>query len=332
MNQEIFEKEINKKTNLIIGSIFIAIGIFMIFFTYYLFQNDEKKIRSLHEVILEDKKEEYAYLNVEMMTEEFAVLDNQNAYFIWDDKYAYIVVLKKEDRESLNAIFEYSYDESKEKPESVRIKGYTKEIPSDLKRIAIECYNEIFEEQILTQSNFSDYLGLIYLDTNNTPMNQYGIAFFVIAGILILTGSIISITYFTNKKKTKKYLEKYAGQLETIKFALDNPDNFYLKKQKAVLTKDYLVTFQGGLQIIDYKDIIWYYPYEQRVNGAITNRSLYIITSDFTKHVIGNFAVYGKDKENFTNLYAKISEYCPTSLEGYTKENQKLIKEKKANQ
>ena len=86
------------------------------------------------------KAEEYASVDVQIMTDYFAKNDyagiEHKTYIVWDNQekpYMYIVDLNDKTREALNSIYDYSYaEEEMDAPETVTIKGMTKTIPSDL--------------------------------------------------------------------------------------------------------------------------------------------------------------------------------------------------------
>ncbi len=138
--KEEFLKNIEKgKISLIVGVIFLVTSLISGVMVFYNKNEEMKNITPLADV---DKENVYASIDVNVMTDYFATNDyagiEHKTYFVWDEEYIYIVDLNDQTREALNSIYEYSYAEEKmEEPKAVTIKGMTKTIPSDLKKIAI---------------------------------------------------------------------------------------------------------------------------------------------------------------------------------------------------
>ena len=83
------------------------------------------------------------------------------------------------------------------------------------------------------------------------------------------------------------------------------------------------------MKIIELKSISWLYPYENRHNGVVTNRSICIYTRDKQKHMIGNINNWGKNKDAaYNKLYQLLLEKTPDALHGYSKENKEKVLKK----
>ena len=326
-----FKKNIKVKTGtLIIGLIMLALGIGLEIFAYLHMKNTTE-----NPIILEDanKEGEYVCLNVESMTDYFATYGtekkaSQKVYFLFDDKYMYMANLNENGLKELESIMEYAYseDENKEKPEPIKVCGITTFIPSKLKSLAINAYNEMADEKILTNSNFESYLTDFYINTEGGPKEDI-IWQSLLIGCLSLPGIALIFSYLKNAKMTKATLSKFTNEMDRIKSDACAPDTLYEKKASIYLTKDYIINFATGFEIYNYNEIIWIYPYEFRQNGVITQKSIYVVTNDSKVHVIANMPTSKKNNIRYDEIYESLLLKVPNALHGYSKENVQKSKE-----
>lgn len=329
-NREEFEKNIKKgKVYLILGAIFLVMAIASVVFNYVEAQKEMKNISALIDVSEEEK---YASVDVQIMTDYFATNDytgiEHKTYFVWDDQYIYIVDIDDENREKLNAIYDYSYDSNEDAvaPEAVTLKGMTKTIPTDLKKIAIDAYNDLFDEDLLNSSNFSQYLGLVYLDTYEDPMTGFPSKLLYSLPSLII-GLILLFCYYKMTNTTKKCIARLEDKWETVLNEVDSADAIYYKKAKLYLTNSYMISYMNGLEVYDYNDIIWIYPHEYRYNGSVTQKSIFVVTKDSKAHKLATVSTSKKNLIMFDEMYNTFLNKMPHALSGYTKENREKAKE-----
>lgn len=328
--KEEFLKNIkSNKITLIVGILFLLSSLVSGIVVYSNKGKEMKDVKALAEV---KKEEVYASVDVQVMTDYFATNDyagiEHKTYFVWDKEYLYIVDLNDKTRESLNPIYDYSYAKEKqeEKPSPVTIKGMTKTIPSDLKKIAIDAYNTLYDEKILNTSNFSDYLGVVYLDTYESPMTDLTTELIVCLPFLII-GAIVIFVYFRKNMVTKKCIEKLEGKWEEVLQEMDATDNFYFKKARVYITRNYVVSYAGGLEVYPYSDIVWIYPHEYRYNGALSQKSIMMVTKNGKAHKLATVSASKKNLNTFDEMYDTLMNRMPNALSGYTKENKEKAKE-----
>lgn len=327
-NREEFLKNIQKgKITLIIGIAFIVMSLVSGVMVYYNKQKEMKDVTPLSEV---KKENVYASVDVSIMTDYFATNDyagiEHKTYFVLDEEHLYIVDLNDKSREALNSVYDYSYSEEEmEAPTPVTIKGMTKTIPSDLKKIAISSYNEFFGEKLLNTSNF-DNIFLVYLDTFESPMTDLPMDLIVCLPSLII-GVIVLIAYFRTNYVTKKCIAKLENKWDTLLQEMDASDTFYYKKAKLYLTRSYMVSFMSGLEVYDYNDIVWVYPHEYRYNGSLSQKSLMIVTKNGKAHKLATVSASKKNLTLFDEMYDTFLNRVPNALSGYTKENKEKAKE-----
>ncbi len=329
-NREEFEKNLKKdKIYLILGILFFAFSAISAVIIYLNVQKEMKDVVPLADVKTEGK---YASVDVQVMTDYFATEDStaieHKSYFVWDDKYIYIVDLNDETREKLNEIYDYSYNQEEDAvaPATVTIKGMTKTIPSNLKKIAIDSYNKLFSENLLTSSNFSTYLGVVYLNTFESPMTSLPMK---LVGALptFVIGVILLIVYLTRSRTTKKSIEKLENKWEQVLKEVDSTDAIFYKKAKLYLTRNYLISYLNGLEVYDYKDIVWVYPHEYRYNGSVSQKSIFVVTKNSKAHKLATVSASKKNLVLFDEMYNTFTNRMPDALSGYTKENKEKAKE-----
>ena len=115
----------------------------------------------------------YVYLQIDGLSDEIAIgPDDEKYYVAINDGVGYIVSLSSVELEELNNIHEYTYGNIENRPASVNVYGITKEVPDDLKQIAIDFFNEgLDDEQKITVDQFEDYFGSVLLDTSENPVD-----------------------------------------------------------------------------------------------------------------------------------------------------------------
>jgi len=207
-------------------------------------------------------------------------------------------------------------------------------ISSKLKKIAIEVANEMFEEKVVTTSNFSDYFGSVYIDETEVPDNAsgdvtyYGLGFCV--GIFALMFVIIYVSRIKGTTNFRKNPEKLQEIKEELADLTDNP----YSKLKVYLTRKYVMAKLTGLIAIPYKDIIWEYTQVHYRNGVAMNKSLIICTKDKKKLVIATGSpddsnieeIINKSDSNIEEIMVEIQDNNPEVKIGYTKENRLFFK------
>lgn len=328
MKVELFLKKIQKgKLQLILGIFFgiITLGILIIS------GNDGYKTLKNPTPLLEAKEGDYAYIDVQIMTEHFAVSDSKKiehkSYILWDEnKYLFIAAIDENVRKDLEPIYQYSYSEEEnvEVPPVVRIKGTATQIPNDLQKLARESYNELAGESLVTSNNFKEYFGNYYLDTFKVP----SLFSYLIWALPTLILTVLFFLGFVNvRKNTKKYKLKYAEKWEKILEEIEEEKTIHYEKAKFLITKNYVISYASGLEIFPHQEIVWIYPYEYRYNGMVTQKSIFVITKDSKSHKIGNMGANKKNLVLFDEMYETLLNQMPHVLSGFTKENQEKAKE-----
>lgn len=318
--QDILKKA---KTNLVVWIIVAICSMAIVALS--VFMNDFRKSTSLHEILAAGESPENKLVHVEVSEKPyvFAYYPGDNTgkfYFLMDEEYMYVGFLSEKTFKELDVD---SINEN-----HVTVKGMTKKIPSDIKKLALEAYNEaVDKENKLTSSEFGDYFGLIYLDETETDYMQVILLLVGVIGWFAgLAGTISQIIVVVRLNKTiKKFDEK---EWETINKEMESDDAFYYKNAKLALTKNYIIDFAGGFKPIKYRDILWMYKYEYRYNGVKTQVSIILYTEDKKRHVVAALPGYTKkSKEVNKEIMETIMQKNEKMLVGYTKENRNRMKE-----
>ncbi len=275
---------------------------------------------------------EYVCVVVESMTDFFASSTDgkegeKKIYFLFDSEYLYTANLREKELKKLEKILEYSYDtERTTEPEPVKICGTTKYIDIKLKDLAIDSYNEIFNTDFLTYENFEKYVTNYYIDTASKVDDDF-LWQSVLIGIFFCLGILLIYYYVKNAKNIKQTLSQYSHDLEVIKNEAISLNSLYEKKARIYLTENYIINLAKGLEIIDYKEVIWVYPHESRQNGYITQKSICVVTKDTKVHVI---AVLSANKKNIAvcdKIYDILKQKVANAIQGYSDENREKAKD-----
>lgn len=283
--------------------------------------NKEVKFTYLNDLILEDdNKLKNSYLNVHTSPFVFAEYENEanKFYIVKDSEYLYIVNLNDELYNTITSISDIENN-------PYRIEGYTEEISEDIKKLAIEAYNEAFEEEIINEDNFESYFGSIYLNTNGLHNNaSIWYIFAILVGLVGISG-VYGIAKIS--KKSKKVLNKLKNN-DIKKLAKELEDNDVKTfKNKLYLTKNYIVALVNFIDIIKYNEIVWYFKNEVRTNGIITNNSVVVVTKDGERHVIVLLTNTKKSKIIIDDVMKCLKKKMPNVIVGYTEKNIKKVQE-----
>lgn len=287
---------------------------------------------------------EYAYLEVQGITDAIAIYGNTNDVSDSDnDKYCialnngywYVVDLDDDTMEKLNTIKEYTYstDENSVQPETVKIYGMTEKASDELKQMLVDYYNEgVEEENKIEVSDFERYFGSVLLNVRKSPIDttlEDIVIMFAIVGFIIL--GIYNVCIFIIKNRMKKYLKQndYENIL-TEQLDDDVEEKHY--KDKIIITKDFLVDLKsnGGFVTFKFSDVKWVHIHNVKYYGVVITSSSIIVHLKDGKTNINCVKIKGGTTDEFLEIFNKICEKVPTDcLKGYTKENQEEFKQYK---
>lgn len=286
--------------------------------------------------------DQYAYLNVEGLTDEVAIygdVENENDstndryYIAFNQGYMYIVDLNFETIDLLKPWQDYLYseDENAVAPEPIKIYGMTESIPSELKNYILDYYNEGLEEAYkIKLEDFDMYFGSVLLNVRRVPVDtivEEMIILFAGVGIFILV--ITHIAMFVEKNRVKKYLKKNEYE-EDLARQLDDFVEEKHYKERVILTRDFFVDLKyGGFAVFKYSDVKWIHIHNVKTYGITTSSSIIIHLND-GKTKLGCVEIKGKPTDEFLGIFNRICEKAPVDcLKGYTSENMKAFKEYK---
>ena len=321
----IYIKKENKKK---IVNIILSILILLIAFLFKDMREESikeanEKVTDLNSIIIssEDKTDKKAYIDVKYKPYKFAVSDDtvNSYYIISDEKYMYIAYMSPEDETKLNnGDFENS---------SVKIEGITELTSDEIKKLAVDTYNESVEESNkISMEEFNDYFGPIYLNTtisqtSDTSFYSTIYVLLILAGVITFCINLYKLIAFRNSMKKLKENDEILNEMNDEK-------SFYYEKTHLCLTENYIVTFNGRINAIKYEDVVWMYRFEQRVNGIKSNQCIKIMNNRGKTYSIAEIdLVTKKKKEIYEEIWKNIVEKNDKIVLGYTQENIKQMKE-----
>ena len=329
LNAEAFKKSDKKnQTLLIVGLLLLIITIILVYFGI---KNSSKPLPEPENLgsLIENKnytEDKYSYLDVAIKPYLFAVYETDGKeedakYYLAMDKenHLYILYMKDDKYKELNI------DGIEVNP--IRVYGITKKIPYDIKDLAISSYNELMKNEYLTNDNFKDYVGLIYLDTKS-EVNDSSIYYLgaFLTGFFFV---IMIITYIVIIIKNKKTLKNITNEeIAKIDSEISQMSSSEYNDMKFYLLKDYLVDLSNNIVILKYSDIIWAYPFEQRYNGLLVNKCIKIVDRNNKVYNVSNTKVLNKNKDEIIeDILRKLKEKNADIILGFTSDNRKLVKQ-----
>ena len=316
-----------KKSMLVIGIILFVVFMGLGLLIY------SGEVNAEYEVLTKNTSENvYAKLNVSLLDSAFATetLDGKEKdYYIAFDENdnPFIIVLDKSGLESLRKIQEYTLSETEiEKPNPVMVYGNVSKSDTEVFKYLQEFLKDE-DGNTYTIDELKSVVGENYLDTT-WDNKEEGIFALILFGVFSLSGLILIIVYFVRNKKSKKILEEYERELEKIEEDVKSGKGIHNKKCKVYLTDRYLLSYAGGVILIELNDIVWVYPFITKQNGITTSKSIYVVTNNGKSNVVAVVNTWGKkNKASFEELYQDIINKVPNVLVGYSKENMEKAKE-----
>ncbi len=233
-DQSAFEEEPMKisGTGKISRTIFLLIGLVMIFVSVMtilqgtgMIGKDDKEPEAMLAFDPFTYTEEKQFVAFEMISYPFAsfeLSDAQGLYFVFDEEmYMYIVCMDNALLETEFAeIYEYTFSDALEAPKVGELEGYAMEIDENLKQIAIEEFNYMWNEEIVNEENFTDYFGEYYLDSTYMPgrEGQESAAEMLLSALfgLAIGGYLIYYSVTGYKKRAKAVKEAAAPSTEDM--------------------------------------------------------------------------------------------------------------------
>lgn len=172
-----------------------------------------------------EENQEKQYLDFMLISDPFAEFELSSKlglYFVFDtDMYGYIVCMEQARVEKEFAdIYEYTFSGGETSPGLGHIEGYAQPINSEMMKYAIEEYNWLWNEELINETNFEDYLGTMYLDTTIKPASEENPATLFMFGIffivVFIVGCVVSI------RSSKKKVEEEGWQPQSQASVEDN--------------------------------------------------------------------------------------------------------------
>lgn len=314
-------KEYNKLRILFyVGLLFIVLA--NAAFGWYAMQKTE----SMHQLILDNIREEQkAHVDANYLSDYFAYYPGKvdKFYFAMDENdYMYIVRMSPSNYTKIsNAITT---------DEVYKMEGVTKKVPSDIRKIALEVYNEMLEEdEQITDADFENYFGTIYLDLEASTVGANEIIL-VIMVLLDLCGLGLGLYGGISAWRFKRKINKLTSdERQEIDREMNDKEAFYYPNAHLYLTEHYIVNFASTFDAIQYKDVIWVYKFVQRRNGIKASQSVMVMTKNGKTHTIATLnGLTKKAKDVFDEILETIAKKSTNALIGYTSENRKSVKEK----
>lgn len=177
-------------------TIMLLFMMFVLFLSsYYIYTKSRKEIH------YDKKTTDYSYLEINEMSDSFAIVDNKELHFVKDKNNIYMIAIKKEEKEKYQRIINYTYGKTKNKTK-LKIAGFPIKINKEIKTLSIKYINHFlsYENRVdINEKNYEEYLPLTYLDT--TIQEFYGFNYIVFFLFLLFILLFLSVLLFCIKKR-----------------------------------------------------------------------------------------------------------------------------------
>lgn len=340
---EIIDREYRRaKRTYVAGIAILLVTVLLLVIGTVHFFSEKNNIVSLDSIIesnTANKTRRIAYLDMDGAF-GFASDDTKSYYIAFNERYFYLVSIRKDDDAYVRSQFDQSDD-------AVRLYGWTAAIPAEAKQYAMESLNEELQEEFVDASNFEDVFGDVYLSI--TPESQlFGVDGFINISGGYAIGALFTLIaglslFFTGKARKKSFAPILDDGDSPLAAELNGPSATWYENLKTYVTDSYLVSLRGSLDAVRFEDIFWAYVTKHKTNGVPDYDFISLVTNDGRQLAIANSGSFGKKrKEETASLHAEllnlIQEKNPSAMIGYTSENlaafqelQRQIKQKKKN-
>ena len=333
-NNAHIQKEYRKTTTrIIIGAILLTAALALLLTSVIRTLQFNRNAEHLNDLIIsndENRKDRIAYLDTVGFYQVATYGDDLGYYIAYDDEFYYIISIKEKD-------WDYFAEQFDDKDE-IRLWGYTREIPVELKSYAIDSLNEDYPDAHVSITDFEDIFGDLLLSAGkeasvrglggwyelNAPFIFGSLPLALFGIILLLTG--------LNSRKSFAVLKDDAFGGNAIIDEINDPETVSYDNDTLFLTRNHLVSTKESVHAIDYQDIFWMYVTSHRTNGIHDYDFLNIITKDGKTISCFNSPTLGKKKREETKdvhieLMEALSQRNPDIRIGYVQENIEAFQE-----
>ena len=312
------------KKGLLVVLVSLIIGIGLIVLGTSILNKEEEKIAKNYGALISSKTDnanEYVKVTISYLPYLFATKEDdygdKNYYIIFDENdYPYIARLT----DSTYKMLEKKYENNE--TISYEVSGYLFRQEKEMKPLAIDAHKEIFSDSMISEANYELYFGKCYLDETLTPSTGIEALSIGIGVGLLFLSFFAFIFYIVFAIRYKKNIRKYGKEI--LEAELLKPDTQYYKKAHICLTDKYVISTMSGLDVLEYKDILWLYYENRRYNFASIGK--FIVARTANKKIVQLAYTYSNE-DLLIEIMKKIKEKNEQILLGFTKENQEKYKE-----
>lgn len=165
-----------------------------------------------------EESQQYVYVPVQYMSEAFGSYESyekMSLYFAFNEDWEpYIICMDDADAAQYADLVAYTYgmlDEAQPR----NITGYAAPLDDEIRDLAIECYNELFDEEYAATDNFTDLFGSYYMQVGAKSSAYINFNTFI---VLLVSGAALFAFSFYQVKKYKKILQETENAAVTQQF------------------------------------------------------------------------------------------------------------------
>lgn len=247
-------------------------------------------------------------------------------YYVVEDGEGYLYTVRLTDKQvnSMRELQRYwnRTSNSEPEPEAQRIYGTVRTAVTSVQ-------NGISQAFGITNDEYTQYLGNLYLDCGTTPSEQRGEMAFIVALLAFLIAIVFLMIWIAPASSQKKCLKRLEerGEMDRAAEQLTAENTVMVGKDKARLAENYYFGRKTGT-VVNYQDILWCYLHTTRYNFIAVNTQLLLFTKDNKQMVAINMGRSVKDGE-IEAVVARFAQENPNVLVGYTQENRKAYNERR---
>ena len=217
-------------------------------------------------------------------TEDGTVVEQLYSAYTTDNNYILVKTGKTTD---LPVFGEDVTEENIDLIQPVTAYGYGTELESEVAEFLVQFWNEVYEEEFFSMSNYIEYFGSCYLNTIDQAEDKV-VAGYIFAAIFGLLALIILLSNRKNNKNNADILKRLdeEGKLEDLKNEYSKETVQQYKKLNLEITENYVISYSPKLVIVKFADIINVYP-SNMIDGVYqTYRYIALETKNNEKYYV----------------------------------------------
>ena len=178
------------------------------------------------------------------------------------------------------------------------------------------------EKKLLIIAIIIGIISIFSFDFGNNLYEWYDWALIIVGSFGIIMSVSLLIIFIVICIETKITLKKY--NIDELKYELSKSSVKKYEKLNIYLTDNYIISKNMGLNILEYKNVVWLYKEKRIIRYRRTGIPIGISLLAFNKkkgYEIAYISIFKKTEKTLDEVMFEVQEKNNNVMLGYTKEN-----------